>query len=118
VARNGCLAEPGPPAVVGEVFGADQFLDLESVYAGAFLVTDLQLFQMREPIVGRRDAAQVLVAVDQHQACPVNIEHRMRGVHDLAERVFYPHLPEAELAEFHEGLMHVMQGDIHQHGPH
>jgi hypothetical protein len=116
LAGNGRLAEFRPPAVVGEVFGADQFLDLEGLDAGTFLVLDLQVFQMREPVVGRRDAAQMLVGVDQHQACPVNIEHRVRGVHDLTDRVFHPHLPKAELAEFREGLMHVVQRDIHRLG--
>jgi hypothetical protein len=49
--RDGRLAELGPSAIDGEVFGTDQFLDLEGVYARAFLVADLQLLQMREPVV-------------------------------------------------------------------
>jgi hypothetical protein len=40
-------------------------------------------------------------------------------MHDLAEGVFHPHLPEPELAQFHQGLMRVVvQGDIHGLSPH
>jgi hypothetical protein len=34
-------------------------------------------------------------------------------VHDLVQRVLHPHLPEPELPEFTESLVHILEGDVH-----
>ena len=74
---------------------------------------DLQLFQVREPIVGRGHAAQLLLGVGQHQARAVHVEHGVRGVHDLVQRVLDLHLPEAEPAQLAEGGSHVLEFCVH-----
>lgn len=72
-------------------------------------MADLQVFQVPEPVVGGSDLAQVLFVVDEHQARAVDAEHRMCSAYDLADRVFDPHLAEAELAKVPKGLMHIVQ---------
>src|SRR6202012_4234909 len=70
-----------------QVLDPDQLLDLVGGDARALVVLDLELFQVREAVIGRGHTAQLLVVVGQHQPGPVHVEHRVSGLHDLVHRV-------------------------------
>jgi len=54
----------------------------------------------------------MLLGVGQHEARAVHAEHRVGGAHDLVQRILDPHVPEAELAEFSQSRVYVVQGDV------
>ena len=76
-------------------------------------MADLQLFQVREPVVRGRHAAQVVCRVGEHQARSVDSEHRVCRRHDLPDRLFHPHLAEPQPAQLDECVPHVLQGNLH-----
>ena len=115
---DGGVAEQRPPAVVGQILDTDEFLGVERVDARPFLVLDLKLLQVTESRIRRSHAAQVMLGVGEHQARAVDVEHRVRGVHDLADRVLNLHLTEPQPAQLNESVPHVLQGHVHNHSPH
>jgi hypothetical protein len=69
--------------------------------------------QVREPVVRGRDAAQVLRRVGQHQARPVDVEHRVGCLHHFPDRILQAHLTEPQPAQLDQRLPHVLEGNLH-----
>jgi hypothetical protein len=111
------LAEQRPPGLLDQVLGPDEHLVLEGRDARAFLMAQLEFFQVPQAVVRHRRVPQLVAGVGQHQARAVHGEDRVRGLHNLMHRVLDPHLAEPQLAQVMQGMADIVHRYIHPLAP-